>query len=200
MKALAALLAILMGPLSTAQATAASPNAGVATGVITPPMPVALTQALTFTDRFNPSSRFILEPTEAARQSVADFLTKLVGIDGVRIVAEKRDWARPEILVARRYFRADTAFRPYASFGINRGRYLDPSTACLGLTASSQTRRSFGVMAEVGAAWSIAPRLEMNADVHWFASNKGGQMMRTDTGWASADPIALTLSIVWRYR
>jgi len=163
-------------------------------------MPVALTQALTFTDRFNPSSRFIVEPTEAARQSVADFLTKLVGIDGVRIVAEKRDWARPEILVARRYFRADTAFRPYASFGINRGRYLDPSTACLGFTASSQTRRSFGVMAEVGAAWSIAPSLEMNADVHWFASNKGGQMMRTDTGWASADPIALTLSIVWRYR
>src|SRR5437016_9589872 len=88
-KALAALLAILMGPLSTAQATAASPNAGVATGVITPPMPVEPTQALTFTDRFNPSSRFILEPTEAARQSVADFLTKLVCIDVWRVASEK---------------------------------------------------------------------------------------------------------------
>src|SRR5207253_8748767 len=101
-KALAALLAILMGPLGTAQATAASPNAGVATGVITPPMPLALTQALTSTDRFNPSSRFILEPTEAASQSVSDFLTKLVGIDGVRIVADNRHWPRPESRVVRR--------------------------------------------------------------------------------------------------
>src|SRR5437016_12238556 len=75
-KALAALLAILMGPLSTAQATAASPNAGVTTGVIPPPMPVALTQALTFTYRFNPSRRIILEPTEAGRHPGAACMTK----------------------------------------------------------------------------------------------------------------------------
>ena len=199
-KALATLLALHLGALGTVQATAASSDAGVARGVTTPPTPVALTQAWTFTDRFNPSSRFTLELTEHARQSVADFLTKLVGIDGVRIVAEKRDWNRPEILLARRYFWADSAFRPYASFGINRGRYVDPSTTCLGFTASSQTRRSFGVMAEVGSVWRITPRLEMNADVHWFASNKVGQIMRTDAGWASADPIVLSLSVVWRYR
>lgn len=199
-KALAVYLAILVGAFGTVQATAFSPDASVATGVITPPMPVALTQAWNFTDRSNPSSRFNLERTEATRQTVADFLTKLVNLPSVRIVAEKRDWNRPEILLVRHYFRTDTAFRPYASFGIDRGRYLDPSTACLGLTASSQTHRSFGAMAEAGAVWSITPRLQMNADVHWFASNRAGQMMRTDAGWASADPVVLSLSVVWHYR
>lgn len=200
-KALVAHLAILVGALGTVQASAFSPDAGVATGVITPPMPVALTQAWNFTDPFNPSRRFSLDRTEAAKQSVADFLTKLVNLPSVRIVAEKRDWNRPEILLVRHYFRAGTAFRPYASFGIDRGRYLDPSTACLGLPASSQTHRSFGTMAEAGAVWSLTPRLQMNADLHWFPSNRAGQMMRTDAGgWTSADPLVLSLSVVWHYR
>jgi len=193
MKALVALLGLIVSAFSTVEA---APFADAA--VKTPPMVVALTQALTFADRVNPSRHLILERAGTVQRIGSDRVTNLANIDGILIVVQRRIWNRPDTLAALHYFRADAAFRAYASLGINRGAYLDPSTANLGFTASSQTRRLFGIMAEMGAAWRVTPHLEMAANVHWFGSSKVGRLMRTDSGLINADPVALTLSVAWR--
>ena len=193
MKALVALLGLIMSAFSTVEA---APFADAA--VKTPPMVVALTQALTFADRVNPSRHLILERAGTVQRIGSDRVTNLANIDGILIVVQRRIWNRPDTLAALHYFRADAAFRAYASLGINRGAYLDPSTANLGFTASSQTRRLFGIMAEMGAAWHITRQFDLAADLHWFESNSAGRLLRTDTGLITADPVALTLSIAWR--
>jgi len=188
-----AALALLFGTVQ-----AASPTAGADASVKTAAT-AAPTQAPSFAVRFNPGSFFLLARAAAVKRTVSDVLTNLVNIDGVLIVAETHMWNRPDTLAARHYFRADTAFRPYASIGINRGMYLDPSSASLAFTAGGQTRRSYGVMAEMGAAWHLTRQFEMAADVHWFESNSAGRLLRTDSGLITADPVALTLSVAWRY-
>ena len=159
---------------------------------------VAPTQGPSFAVRFNPSSFFLLARAAAVKRTVSDVLTSLVNVDGVLIVAETHMWNRPDTLAARHYFRADAALRPYASIGINRGVYLEPSSTSLSITAGGQTRRSYGVMAEMGAAWHITRQFDLAADLHWFESNSAGRLLRTDTGLITADPVALTLSIAWR--
>ena len=189
-----AVLAFLFGTVQAAPApTTAGADASVKTSAAVAPTP-----APSFAVRFNPSTFLLLARAAAVKRTVSDVLTNLVNVDGVLIVAETHMWNRPDTLAARHYFRADAAFRPYASIGINRGIYLDPSSASLAFTAAGQTRRSYGVMAEMGAAWHLTRQFEMAADVHWFESNSAGRLLRTDAGLITADPVALTLSVAWR--
>jgi outer membrane protein W len=125
-------------------------------------------------------------------------LTNLLDMEGVKVVASTHEWDRPDSLALRHYFAADSPFRPYASFGLNRAVYLYGASPNLTSPDSQHTGRSVGVMAELGAAWTITRQFEIEGNVHWFDASGDARLLRTTAGWISADPVAVTLLVVWR--
>jgi len=59
------------------------------------------------------------------KRTASDVLTDLLDIDGIRVVADKRVWDRPDNLALRHDFAADAPLHLYCAAGIDRTVYLD---------------------------------------------------------------------------
>lgn len=123
------------------------------------------------------SYRLTLDLSWKTRRSASDVLTDLLDVDGIRVVAERRLWDRPDVLALRHDFGSDRPLHLYCAAGIER----------------------VGAMAEVGASWRLTGRLDVESDIRWVDLGREAQLVRTDAGWGSGDA-AMTLSLVWRGR
>jgi hypothetical protein len=143
------------------------------------------------------SHRLTLDLGWRTQRTASDVLTDLLDIDGIRVVAERRLWDRPDILTLRHDFGWNTPLHLYCAAGIDRAVYFDtqPSVRLFGM----RQQRSVGAMAEVGASWRLTGQLDMESDIRWMDLTRDAGLMRTDAEWVSGDA-AMTLSLVWRGR
>ena len=145
------------------------------------------------------SHRLALDVAWKTTRTTADVLTELLDVDGIRVVADRHLWDRPDTLALRHDFASDTRFQLYCAAGIDRAVYLDSRAALSPSSAlAARRQRSVGMMAEVGASWRLTGRLNVETNIHWMDLTRDAQLMRTDAGWISGDPVTLTLSLVWR--
>jgi len=119
------------------------------------------------------SHRLALNLRWETKRTASDVLTELLDVDGIRVVAERHLWDRPDMLALRHDFDSDTPIPLHFTAG----------------ALSSRRRNVAGVMAEVGASWRLTSHLDVETDIRWTA-------VRTDA--AFGDPLGLTLSLVWR--
>jgi len=144
------------------------------------------------------SHRLDLDVGWKTKRTTADVLTELLDVDGIRVVVDRHLWDRPDILALRHDFASDTRFHLYCAAGIDRAVYLDSRALSPSSALSARHQRSVGMMAEVGASWRLTGQLNVETDIHWMDMARDARLMRTDAGWVSGDPVALTLSLVWR--
>jgi hypothetical protein len=146
------------------------------------------------------SHRLPLNLGWTTKRTAADVLTDLLDVDGIRVVADRHLWDRPDSLGLRHDFDAQRPLHMYFTAGIDRAVYLDSRVLSPSSALSAHRQRSVGMMAEVGAAWRLTGGLQVETDVHWMGLSGDAKLVRTDAGWVSGDPLALTLSLVWRGR
>jgi hypothetical protein len=144
------------------------------------------------------SHRLALDVRWTTKQTTADVLTELLDVDGIRVVADRHLWDRPDILALRHDFASDTRFHLYCAAGIDRAVYLDSRALSPSSALSARRQRSVDMMAEVGASWRLTGQLNVETDIHWMDLARDARLIRADVGWVSGDPVALTLSLVWR--
>jgi hypothetical protein len=144
------------------------------------------------------SHRLVLDVGWKSKRTTADVLTESLDVDGIRVVAERDLWDRPDTLALRHDFASDTRFQLYGAAGINRAVYLNSRALSPSSALSARRQRSVGMMAEIGASWRLTGQLNVETNIHWMDLTRDARLMRTDAGWVSADPVALTLSLVWR--
>ena len=144
------------------------------------------------------SHRLSLDVGWKTKRTTADVLTELLDVDGIRVVADRHLWDRPDTLALRHDFDSDTRFHLYCAAGIDRAVYLDSRALSPSSGLSARRQRSVGMMAEFGASWRLTGQLNVETDIHWLDLTRDARLMRTDAGWVSGDPVALTLSLVWR--
>ena len=142
--------------------------------------------------------RLALDVSWKTKRTTADVLTELLDVDGIRVVADRHLWDRPDNLALRHDFASDTRFQLYCAAGIDRAVYLDSRALSPSSALSARRQRSVGLMAEVGASWRLTGQLNVETGIHWMDLTREARLMRTDAGWISGDPVTLTLSLVWR--
>jgi hypothetical protein len=144
------------------------------------------------------SHRLALDVGWKTKRTTADVLTELLDVDGIRVVADRHLWDRPDTLALRHDFASDTRFQLYCAAGIDRAVYLDSRALSPSSALAARRQRSIGVMTEVGASWRLTGQLNVETDIHWMDLTRDARLMRTDAGWVSGDPVTLKLSLVWR--
>jgi hypothetical protein len=144
------------------------------------------------------SHRAALDLGWKTKRTASDVLTELLDVDGIRVVADRHLWDRPATLALRHDFASDTPFHLYCAAGLDRAVYLDSRALSPSSALSARRQRSVGVMAEIGASWRLTGQLNVETDIHWMDLSRDARLVRTDAGWVSGEPVALTLSLVWR--
>lgn len=114
------------------------------------------------------------------KRTASDVLTELLDVDGIRVVAERRIWDRPDTLALRHDFASNTPVYLHCTAGIDR------------------RQSAAGVMAEVGASWRLTSQLNVETDLRWIGVSRDARPVRTDAALVGGNPVALTLSLVWR--
>ena len=144
------------------------------------------------------SHRLTLDLDWKVKRTASDVLTDLLNVDGIRVVAERHLWDRPETVALRHDFASDTPFHLYCAAGIDRAVYLESRGLSPSAGLSTRRQRSVGMMAEVGTSWRLTGQLNVETDIHWMDLARDARLVRTDAGWVSGDPVTLSLSLVWR--
>jgi hypothetical protein len=144
------------------------------------------------------SHRLALNFRWQTKWSASDVLTELLNVDGIRVVAERHLWDRPDMLALRHDFASDTPVHLHCAAGIDRAVYVESRTVSPYPALSARRRNSAGVMAEVGASWRLTSQLHVETDIRWIDLSRDARLLRSDAALVGGDPVALTLSLVWR--
>jgi hypothetical protein len=143
------------------------------------------------------SHRLALGLEWKTKRTTSDVLTQLLDVDGIRVVADRHLWDRPDTVALRHDFAPE--FPLFCEAGIDRAVYLESRAALSPFsTLSTRRQRSVGMMAEVGASWRLTGQLIVETGLHWTGPTGDARLVRTDAGWVSGDPVTLSLSLVWR--
>lgn len=104
-------------------------------------------------------------------------------------------------LLTLRYALADAGgLRAYAGAGLNRAQYyIDDAGGPAPLTRRFR-RSGVGPAAELGAEFALSQHVHLNADLRWADLDERAALLRGDQGLVAADPLALGLSIGYRFR
>lgn len=147
------------------------------------------------------SRRLALDLSWKTKRTASDVLTDLLDVDGVRVVAARHTWDRPDTLALRHEFASDMPVHLYFAAGIDRVVYLDSRALSSSSTPlGARRQRSMDMMAEVGASWRLTRGLDLESDIHWMDLSGDARLVRTDAGWVSGDTAVMSLSLVWRGR
>jgi hypothetical protein len=86
--------------------------------------------------------RLALDHSWKTKRTASDVLTELLDIDGIRVVADRHVWDRPDNLVLRHDFASDTPLHLYCAAGIDRTVYLDSRALSPASGRSARRQRS----------------------------------------------------------
>lgn len=124
--------------------------------------------------------------------SLDDSLAQLV------MQQDRRDGA--DLLTLRYPLLSRGPLRTYAGAGLNRAEYFATDDWAPTLLTRRNRQRSLGAAAEVGAELQVSRRLVVNADLRWADLADDAVLLRADSGYVGADPLAVGVSVGWRFR
>lgn len=111
---------------------------------------------------------------------------------------DRRDGA--DLLTLRYPLLSHGALRTYAGAGLNRAVYFADDASAPVLLTRRNRQSSLGAAAEVGAELQLNERLMLNADLRWADLDEDAVLLSADEGYVGADPVAVGVSVGWRFR
>lgn len=152
-----------------------------------------LSRTLTIVRRDRPQwlveqSQDAIDPDAPAADTVAQLVVQ----------QDRRDGA--ELLTVRYPLGARGALRTYAGAGLNRAVYFGDNDGTPMMLTRRNRQSSLGAAAEVGAELQLSRRLMVSADVRWADLDDDAVLLRADDGYVGADPLAVGVSVGWRFR
>jgi hypothetical protein len=152
-----------------------------------------LARTLTVVRRDRP--QWLVEQSQSAidpDSPAADTIAQLV------VQQDRRDGA--ELLTVRYPLAARGALRTYAGAGLNRAVYFGDNDGVPMMLTRRNRQSSLGAAAEVGAELQLSRQLMVSADVRWADLDDDAVLLRADDGYVGADPVAVGVSVGWRFR
>ena len=152
-----------------------------------------LARTLTFVRRDQP--RWLVEQSQSALDPGApapDTVAQLV------VQQDRRDGA--ELLTVRYPLAGRGALRTYAGAGLNRAVYFGDNDGVPMMLTRRNRQSSLGAAAEVGAELQVSRQLMVSADVRWADLDDDAVLLRADDGYVGADPLAVGVTVGWRFR
>jgi hypothetical protein len=104
-----------------------------------------------------------------------------------------------EMLTVRHPLPALGPVETYAGAGVNRSVYFAESNLEPTVLSNHNRRRALGAAAELGAELHLSDRLLMRADLRWIDLADDANILRDDNALVGADPVALGVSVGWRF-
>lgn len=152
-----------------------------------------LARTLTFVRRDRPQwlveqSQASLDPGAPAPDTVAQLVVQ----------QDRRDGA--ELLTLRYPLSERGALRTYAGAGLNRAVYFGADDGLPMMLTRRNRQSSLGAAAEVGAELQVSRQLMVSADLRWADLDEDAVLLRADDGFVGADPLAIGVSVGWRFR
>jgi len=122
------------------------------------------------------------------------------GADDIQLVLQQERRDGPDLLTVRYPIMARGSLRTYAGAGLNQAVYHVESLAKPTLISRSSRHRSLGGAAELGAELRVSEQVNLTADVRWIELDSDASLLRSEHGLVSPDPIAVGVSLGWRFR
>ncbi len=104
-----------------------------------------------------------------------------------------------EMLTVRHPLPALGPVETYAGAGVNRSVYYAESDLEPTVLGNHNHRSTMGAAAELGAELHLNDRLMMRADLRWIDLADDANMPRDGSSLVGADPVALGVSVGWRF-
>lgn len=104
-----------------------------------------------------------------------------------------------ELLTVRYPLAEFGSISTYAGAGLNRTVYFAESNYGETFMTRGGRHRAVGAAAELGAELHLSERLAMNAELRWIDLAADAGMLRSGDSLVSADPVALGISLGWRF-
>jgi len=121
--------------------------------------------------------------------------------DSLQLVIQQERRDGMKLLTLRYPLAATGGFLTYAGAGLSQAvYYADSRGARQALTFGGERRRSTGPAAELGAELRLSRQMMVNANVRWADLGAEANVLRTDAGPVSADPVSFGVSLGWRFR
>ena len=147
-------------------------------------------------------------PTTRVRRSGPDWVRRISAAIFERQDSASDDWHvalqrdrtdGAEMLTVRHPLPAFGPVETYAGAGVNRSVYFAESNLEPTVLSNHNRRRTLGAAAELGAELHLNDRLMMRADLRWIDLADDANMLRDDDVLVGADPVALGVSVGWRF-
>ena len=121
------------------------------------------------------------------------------GADDIQLVLQQDRRDGPDLLTVRYPIMARGSVRTYAGAGLNQAVYHTGSARPTLISRSSR-HRSLGGAAEIGAELRVSEQVNLTADVRWIELDSDASLLRSEHGLVSPDPVAVGVSLGWRFR
>lgn len=120
--------------------------------------------------------------------------------DQVLLVAQRARKDGAEMLTLRFPVAEFGPVLTYAGAGLNRTVYFAETDFGETFTTGHGRHRSLGAAAELGAEWRMSEHFAMSADLRWIDLASDAGLLRSGQSLVAADPLALAVSLGWRFR
>jgi hypothetical protein len=141
-----------------------------------------------------------LDPQWLSRPSSSPVDSPPQRSDQVLLVAQRERNDGAEMLTLRFPVAELGPVLAYAGAGLNRTVYFAETEFGETFTTGHGRNRSLGAAAELGAEWHVTDRLAMSADLRWIDLASDAGLLRSGQSLVAADPLALGVSLGWRFR
>ncbi len=141
-----------------------------------------------------------LDPEWLSRPSNSLVESPAQAHDQVLLVAQRARNDGAEMLTLRFPIAELGPFLAYAGAGLNRTVYFAETDFGETFTTGHGRNRSMGAAAELGAEWHVTERLAMSADLRWIDLASDAGLLSSGQSLVAADPVALGVSLGYRFR
>lgn len=138
-------------------------------------------------------------PDWVKRISAAVFERQSSASDDWHVALQRERTDGAEMLTVRHPLAAFGPVETYAGAGLNRSVYFAESNLEPTLLSNHNRRRTVGAAAELGAELHLNDRLMLRADLRWIDLADDANILRDDKALVGADPVALGVSVGWRF-
>ena len=138
-------------------------------------------------------------PDWMRRVSAAIFERERSASDDWHVALQRDRTDGAEMLTVRYPLPTLGPLETYAGAGVNRSVYFAESSIEPTLLNNHNRRRALGAAAELGAELRLSDRMLMRADVRWIDLADDANILRDDRALLIADPVALGVSVGWRF-
>ena len=141
-----------------------------------------------------------LDPEWLSRPSSSPVDSPAQASDQVLLVAQTERTDGADMLTLRFPIAELGPVLAYAGAGLNRTVYFAETNLGETFTSGHGRNRSLGAAAELGAEWHVTERLAMSADLRWIDLASDAGLLRSGQSLVAADPVALGVSLGYRFR